>query len=113
MNPAGRRYRIAVSPSAVADMSAIWTYLTASDSPMRADGILARIETAIRGLATFAARGNAPPELRGIGRRDVREVHVAPYRIVYRLIGANVDIVAVVDARRDVTAFLAERLARG
>ncbi|MCM0022213.1 MAG: type II toxin-antitoxin system RelE/ParE family toxin [Tagaea sp.] len=113
MTLVGRRYEIVVAPAAVADMSAIWAYVAENDSPRRADDLLVRIETAIRGLATFAARGNVPPELRGAGRLDMREIHVAPFRIVYGLAGERARVVAVVDARRNVAAFLAERLARG
>lgn len=112
MTLAGRRYEIVVAPVAVADMTAIWAFVTENDSARRADELLARLETAIRGLATFAKRGNVPPELRRSSGREYREVHVTPYRVVYRLAGATVRVIAVVDARRDVAAFLAGRLSR-
>jgi toxin ParE1/3/4 len=112
MTLAGRRYQIVVAPVAVDDMTAIWAYVAESDSPRRADELLARLETAVRGLATFAKRGNVPPDLRRAAKREYREVHVAPYRVVYGLSGTTVRVIAVVDARRDVALALAERLAR-
>lgn len=111
MTLAGRRYGIVVAPVAVTDMTATWTYITENDSARRADDLLARLETAIRGLETFAKRGNVPPELSRSGGREYREVHVAPYRVIYRLAGTTARVVAVVDARRNVAEFLAQRLA--
>jgi plasmid stabilization system protein ParE len=78
MTLAGRRYGIVVAPVAVADMTAIWSCLAESEPPRRADDLLARLETAIGGLKTFAKRGNVPPELRRSGGREYREIHVAP-----------------------------------
>ena len=63
-------------------------------------------------LEAFPRRGNFPPELDAMGRREWREIHEPPCRIVYRVADEIVTIALVADARRDVRALLAERLLR-
>jgi len=52
------------------------------------------------------------PELSQFGMRAWRELVVRPYRIVYRIEGDSVTVLAVFDGRRDLEDLLLERLLR-
>lgn len=52
------------------------------------------------------------PELEPFGIRDWRELIEAPYRIVYAVQGKRVNVMAVLDGRRDLQDELLLRLVR-
>ena len=52
------------------------------------------------------------PELAHFGMRTWRELVVRPYRLVYRIEGDTVTVLAVIDGRRDLEDVLLERLLR-
>ena len=52
------------------------------------------------------------PELRLRGITLYRELIRAPYRIIYRIVGAEVWVLAIVDGRRDLDALLNSRIRR-
>ena len=62
-------------------------------------------------LSRHPRRGRIVPELLEHGISDYRQVLVAQYRVIYT-IRNSVDIVAVVDGRRDLQAALFQRLIR-
>ena len=53
-----------------------------------------------------------PPELRAVGTLHYQEIIERPWRIVYRVQGERVLVLAVLDGRRSLTALLLERLVR-
>jgi len=77
--------RILWTRRARGDLSAIRTFI-AQDSPDFAAVMVARIIAATDGLASFPESGRVVPEL---DIREIREVVHRPYRIVYRLVGAD------------------------
>lgn len=52
------------------------------------------------------------PELRKQGMSRYREVLARPFRIIYRVSGRDVHVLAIVDHRRDITQLLLERARR-
>jgi plasmid stabilization system protein ParE len=52
------------------------------------------------------------PELARFQMRTWRELVIRPYRLVYRIEGDTVTVLAVFDARRDLEDLLLERLLR-
>jgi toxin ParE1/3/4 len=60
----------------------------------------------------MAHRGRVVPELRELSLEPWRELLVKPYRIIYRISGPQVLIIAVLDGRRDVEDTLLRRLLR-
>ena len=52
------------------------------------------------------------PELAAFGIRIYRELVVAPWRVVYRIGGKTVSILAVVDGRRNIEDVLLDRFVR-
>jgi plasmid stabilization system protein ParE len=67
------------------DLEGIRAFIS-DESPSYAALVVARIVAATDRLALFPESGRAVPEL---ARRDVREVVHRPYRIVYRVVGAD------------------------
>lgn len=84
------------SPESLRDLESIRTYI-AEDSPLYADLVVRRIVAAVERLRTFPESGRIVPER---DARDIREVIVAPYRVVYRLRIGVVEIATVFRASR-------------
>ena len=63
-------------------------------------------------LESEPRRGRIVPELARFGIRTWRELIVRPYRIVYRIDGDTVAVLAVFDGRRELEDVLLERLVR-
>ncbi len=83
--------RIAWSPQALKDLESIRTYI-AQDSQQYADLVVRRIIAAVEHLENFPESGRVVPEWNS---RELREVVLPPFRIVYRHRSDRVEIVAV------------------
>ena len=104
-------FRVEWAPPARADVEAIIDYIV-QDRPASAASILDRILRAAASLRTMPLRGRTVPELAEVGVCDYRELILRPWRVVYRVEGGTVYIVAVVDSRRDLADLLLERVVR-
>jgi toxin ParE1/3/4 len=82
----------------------------AEDDPAAAARLGDRIIERLMGLKTFPAKGRVVPEL---GDPSRREIIVAPYRIVYRIKGTEIRVLAVVHGRRLLEAALDEEPSTG
>jgi toxin ParE1/3/4 len=67
---------------------------------------LATIDT----LENLPERGGVPKELQGLGLREFRQVLLRHFRVIYRVIGDRVVILAIADGRRDMRELLERRL---
>ena len=56
--------------------------------------------------------GRVVPEFAHFGIRSWRELIVRPYRVIYRIDGHTVYVLAVVDGRRELDDLLLEKLIR-
>ncbi|MYH14414.1 MAG: type II toxin-antitoxin system RelE/ParE family toxin [Gammaproteobacteria bacterium] len=92
------------------DLRSIVDYV-AEDSPVAAVRCLNRVESLCQGLATQPGRGRVVPELGAVGISIYRELIERPWRIVYRQ-DKLAHVPAVLDARRDLSSLLLERLVR-
>ena len=84
------------SPQAIDDLQAIREYIS-RDSENYAALVVHRLVEAVERLREFPESGRVVPEL---NKKEIREVIVPPYRIVYRLQGNGVEIVTVYHASR-------------
>ncbi len=84
------------SPQVRDDLNDVAAYI-AKDSPRYASTVISRILAAGRALEFLPNRGRVVPEL---GLEDHREVFVHEYRIIYRIDGHTVQILAVIHGRR-------------
>ena len=100
------------SEDAARDLEDIYTYIAEQDGTARAEQILTALENRCHRLSDFPEQGNVPKELRSLGISEYREVHVRPYRVIYRLEDRRLIVHCVLDGRRDMQSLLQERLMR-
>lgn len=98
--------RFAVAPEAEDDLRQIWRYLLGEASLATANRIQDELLAALEGLAEVPDKGHRRPDLTN---RDVLFLGVYQYLIVYRR-AAQVEIVAILHAKRDVQSILTQRL---
>ncbi len=89
-------YQVAWSPEAAEDTEEIATYIE-KDSPHYAQSVVERLIAVSRRLDRLPLRGRAVPEL---DDPDYRECFVYSYRLIYRIEGDEVLIVAVIHGKR-------------
>jgi toxin ParE1/3/4 len=105
-----QRYEPILTEDAERDLGDLFDYIADNDSLAAADHVLDRIGKCIDDLSSFPERGSFPKELIALGIRDYRQVILAPYRLIYRVIGTRVYVYLIVDGRRDMQTLLARRL---
>jgi toxin ParE1/3/4 len=103
------RYTVRWTPEAEADAATIVDYF---NDPINAEKVIVQFGVKADGLQNFPERGRVVPELRTIGVPHYLEVFHKPWRMVYKIQGREVWIMAVLDGRRDLADLLFERLAR-
>ena len=107
----------------MADCQVLWTEaarldlvqiveLIAEENPAHARAMLEQVERRCQRLATLPERGRIVPELEAVDVRVYRELVEGPWRIVYRYDADRVHVMAVLDARRDLSSLLLQRLVR-
>jgi plasmid stabilization system protein ParE len=84
----------------------------AVENPAQALAVLEQLERRCQALSEFPERGRIVPELRAVDVAVYRELIEGPWRIVYRYDVDRVQVLAVLDARRDLSSLLLERLVR-
>ena len=89
-------YAVSWSPAALDDVDAIAEYIH-RDSPAYTRAVVSKLRDTARNLITFPNAGRIVPEL---GDEAIRERFVYSYRLIYRIQGNEVLIVAVVHGRR-------------
>lgn len=107
-----RSYAVEFAAVAQGDLQAIVEFITADD-PGAAIRVFERIEARCATLNQMPERGRVVPELAAFGIHTYRELVVSPWRVVYRVSGRTVSVLAVVDGRRNIEDVLLDRLVRG
>jgi len=102
-------YTVNVSKSAKNDLKEIIKFI-AKDSPMNAQNILKRIETKINSLEKFPERGAYVPELLKHNIKDYRQLIESPWKIIYSINNDIVNVLIIIDSRRNTQDILVERL---
>ena len=105
------KYRVLWTRTASGDLAEIIDFI-AGDNPDRASRILGKIEQAAGKLAVMPLRGRVVPELAVFGIRNYRQIVYSPWRIVFRVAGREVIVLAVLDGRRHLEDLLLARLLR-
>ncbi len=93
------------------DLRAVLSYIS-NNSPRTALKIAAKIRSKAASLYQFPSRGCVVPELKNIPELSFRELIISPWRLVYRIKGKQVEILAFFDGRQDLEEMLFERLSR-
>ena len=108
---ASRSYRVRWAEVARCDLIEIFEFI-ASDDPLAAAGVLRRFATRARSLERMPERGRVVPELKAVGVQSFRELVVTPWRVICRISGDTVFVLAVLDGRRNLEDVLLDRLVR-
>jgi toxin ParE1/3/4 len=103
------RYVVRWTPEAEADAATIVEFF---NDPINAEKVIVQFGEKADSLQTLPARGRVVPELRKIGVLTYLEGFHKPWRMVYKIQGREVWIMAVLDGRRALADLLFERLAR-
>ncbi len=82
------------------------------DSAVNAERVLDKLEQRAMKRETSPARGRVVPELARFGMHAWRELLIEPYRLIYRIEGDTVTVLARFDGRRELEDLLLERLVR-
>ena len=104
------KYTVRMTAGADFDLEALHSYVGTTRSLDLADALLDQIDDVIATLETFPERGAYPRELMDAGITTIRQLLSRPYRVIYEIIETNVEIIAVVDGRRDIRSLLQTRL---
>jgi len=107
-----RRFKVEWALCAAQDLEEIASWI-AQDSTRAAERVLGRLRDKARSLESFPRRGRLVPELTLLGIHSYRELVVHPYRIIYRIDGKKVLVLAALDGRRDFSEVILRRLVRG
>jgi plasmid stabilization system protein ParE len=106
-----RTFEVEWADAARTDLALIVDYI-AADSVDSAILVLEKIESRAASLTIMPQRGRVVPELAVVGVHSYREIMCAPWRIVYRIAGRKVYVLAVLDSRRNLEDLLLDRLLR-
>jgi toxin ParE1/3/4 len=104
------RYAVALSPAAVNDLEEIHEFVAKSDSSIKANQLIDRLEKTLQTLSMHPERGPCPGELRALGISEYRQVFFKPYRMIYQIIDHTVIVYLIADGRRNMQSLLIRRL---
>lgn len=94
-----------LAPEAFSDLQTIWNYIS-TDSPAAADRMEEEFFTAFEYLALWPGSGHMRPDLTD---QSVRFWPVRSYLVVYRERHAEIQVVAILHASRDIPTILEDR----
>lgn len=104
------KFEVLLTEGAEQDLEAIHDYIAEFDSDINASHVLDRLMEAVENLSRFPERGKYPKELITLGIKEYRQIAFKPYRVIYRVMDAQVVIYLIADGRRDMQSVLARRL---
>ena len=104
-------YQVRWTLAAERDLTEIIEYIM-QNSPATAREIFNKVKAKTESLTLLPDRGGIIPELLSQGISLYREIIIAPWRVIYRLVDKTVFILAVIDSRRNVEDVLLEHLIR-
>jgi addiction module RelE/StbE family toxin len=103
------QYVVIITVNAKKDLREIISYI-ARNNPKTALKILGKIEAKIDTLDHFPYRGGNIPELLKRNIKDYRQLLESPWRIIYKIDKNVVNVLLIVDSRRNIQDILMERL---
>ena len=102
-------YEIITLNEAKEDINDLFQYI-AADSKKNEMNVFQKIKQVISSLKEFPHRGNLISLLEDVGFTDLREIHMKPYRIFYKIIEKKVFVIAVMDGRRNIEVEMEKRM---
>jgi toxin ParE1/3/4 len=108
---AARKREVRWSKTAADDLWSILEFI-ARDRPLVAEEVLDRIRKRAQTLAQAAEKGRRVPELERQGIREYRELVISVWRLIYKVTPSAVEVLLLIDSRRNVEDVLLMRLTR-
>lgn len=105
--------KIVWSQDASDDLIDIVTYIKEKSGKNIANEIYQRIINHVEKIDIFPEGGRVIPELISIGVIDIREIIENPWRIFYRITSKEIQIISVIDGRRNVEEILFRKVIDG
>ena len=106
-------YGVTWTQTAIRDLDEILEYIAAERGVDDALRVYETLRRGIESLAKMPRRCRQVPELHEIGLVEYREMIERPYRLVFRIAGREVVILAILDSRRDLEELLIQRAIEG
>jgi addiction module RelE/StbE family toxin len=103
------KYTVNITQNAENDLTEIIEYIS-QNNPQEALKILEKMQTKIRTLDHFPYRGGYVPELLEKSIKDYRQLLETPWKIIYKVENEQVNILTVIDSRRNLQDILVKRL---
>jgi len=104
-----KHFTLNVNKTAKNDLREIIKYIS-KNNPMNALKILEKIEDRINSLKHFPERGGYVPELLKNNIKDYRQLIESPWRIIYKIDNDIVNVLIIIDSKRNTQDILIERL---
>jgi addiction module RelE/StbE family toxin len=104
-----KKFIVNINKTAKNDLREIIKYIS-KNNPMNGLNILKRIEERISTLDHFPERGGYVPELLKNNIKDYRQLIESPWRIIYKINDNIVNVLLIIDSRRNAEDILIERL---
>jgi toxin ParE1/3/4 len=104
-----KEYSVTATQMAEDDLDEIILYI-AEDNVQIALKVLDRLQYKINSLKYFPERGRRVPELLDKNIKDYRELIETPWRIIYKIENNDVNIITIIDGRRNVQDILTKKL---
>lgn len=98
--------RLKWTETAISDLDHIASFIS-RDSPRYAANVIRKIHQVCEQLTTLPVTTGAVPE---VNDPDVRQVHAFSYRVILRVRGDEIIVVAVFHGARDISQLLPARL---
>ncbi|MCA1950117.1 MAG: type II toxin-antitoxin system RelE/ParE family toxin [Treponema sp.] len=105
--------KIVWSQDASDDLFDIVSYIKEKSGTTIAYEIYQRIINHVEKIDLFPESGRVVPELISIGILDIREIIEAPWRIFYRVTESEIQIISVIDGRRNIEEILYKKVIDG
>ena len=105
------RYKVRWTSNAKEDLLNIVAHIK-EDSPTIAKEVYRKIKDKADSSHFFPLRGRVVPELQKEGITIYRELVASPWRIMYKVDGDTVYIMAIFDSRRNMEELLLQKLLR-
>jgi addiction module RelE/StbE family toxin len=102
-------YNVNVSKNAKNDLREIIKYIS-KNNPMNAFSISEKIEKRIKSLEKNPEKGGYVPELLKHNIKDYRQLIESPWKIIYKIEGNDVNVLVIIDSRRNTQDILVEKL---
>jgi addiction module RelE/StbE family toxin len=103
------KYLVNMAQNAENDLNEILLYI-AQNNPQNAIKIMEKIQARINTLDHFPYRGSFVPELLARNIKDYRQLIEPPWKIIYKIDDDVVNILAIIDSRRNLQDLLLKKL---